>query len=1025
MKNKLKMVLALSASVLGITALTGCTKDDIADLQSQITALQDELNDLKAQIKALQDQMASEIKAVKDDYSAKIETINAKIAENQEKIAKLKEDLEAAKKELSEKHENDISDLKDYIDNKVATLEERISKDEAELASLKQKHDSDLATAKADYDAKIAALSDKTKEDLATAKKEMQDDYDRKIADLKSDYDKKLADLQADYDKKIADLESGLSDCSSSISELKTQHEKDKKALEEDYNGKLADLKSDYESKIQTLSDKAASDLATTKDEIKEEYDKKIAELKADYESKCATLESSISSCRSSIDELKAQEEKDKKALEDDYNGKISTLQSAYEAKASSIESEILALKGEISFLKDEMAEKIEKIQSDYNDKIDGLTTRVTSLENEDRSTLLRGHGVPLDTLGKDGDSYVDLDNWDYYVKENGSWSRSGNFKGNDAITYVPCIFKNYDGTKIYEFYYEKGSDIVYDGPTPEKPSETIDGYAVDWTFSGWDKPLTNIQAPTIFTAQFESLKDCTFKNYDGTILYKTSVNFGESVDYKGETPTKPDTVSGDQTLVWTFDGWDKSLDSIKEDTVFTAKFYAPNAIKCTFVNYDGTELYTAYCGNGDRAEYQGDKPTKPSVDDGNGTLTSYTFSGWDKSLKNITEDATFTAQYGENASYLCTFKNYDGTKLHESYVFKGGQAEYLGDTPERDQEADGTSITDYTFQNWDKTLSNISSPTVFTANYSVRTFTGHKVTFMDGDKTLYSHYFKDGTDASYPYEMAFSYDDTNVTLFLGWDKSIKNISEDIVTNAVTKTITRHQNGEYPQTKVADAKLTSEIKSDGTIDKQGYYAYEGDRYCYYDASFYKVEPIKWRFLENGDGTALMMSDVILNAHRYNGSYDGLKDGFYANNYKNSEIRSWLNSDFLDQAFYYDDSLIATTEVDNSVATTGYSSNPYVCENTNDKVFLPSYADLTNGNYGFTSYADRKCKATDYAEARGAYTTTDGHGYYWTRSPNYYDSRYVWYVPADGDLHYGNHVDSSVNGVRPSLSLKVS
>lgn len=54
---------------------------------------------------------------------------------------------------------------------------------------------------------------------------------------------------------------------------------------------------------------------------------------------------------------------------------------------------------------------------------------------------------------------------------------------GQDAITYVPAIFNNYDGTKIYEFYYEKGSDIVYDGPTPTRVGKDSSGNTLEYIY--------------------------------------------------------------------------------------------------------------------------------------------------------------------------------------------------------------------------------------------------------------------------------------------------------------------------------------------------------------------------------------------------------------------------------------------------------------------------------------------------------------------------------------------------------------
>lgn len=216
-----------------------------------------------------------------------------------------------------------------------------------------------------------------------------------------------------------------------------------------------------------------------------------------------------------------------------------------------------------------------------------------TGISGKDGNSLLTGDGAPSSSLGKDGDSYVDVSTWDYYTKADGKWTKAGNFKGNkgdkgdtgatgpkgdtglqgpkgdkgdtgakgdDAITYVPCIFKNYDGTTLYEFYYERGSDIVYDGPTPIKKEKDEEGKDIPWTFAGWDKSLENIQKPTIFTAKFECLYTCTFLNYDGSALYSAKVNRGEDVSYEGDTPLKPDTVDGETTIHWTFTGWDKDL---------------------------------------------------------------------------------------------------------------------------------------------------------------------------------------------------------------------------------------------------------------------------------------------------------------------------------------------------------------------------------------------------------------------------------------------------------------------------------
>ena len=55
-------------------------------------------------------------------------------------------------------------------------------------------------------------------------------------------------------------------------------------------------------------------------------------------------------------------------------------------------------------------------------------------------------------------------------------------------------------------------------------------------------------------------------------------------------------------------------------------------------------------------------------------------------------------------------------------------------------------------------------------------------------------------------------------------------------------------------------------------------------------------------------------------------------------------------------------------------------NKYVTNVTCDKVYLPSYQDFFNEEYGFdnnnTISKTRECKTTDYARARGTWSSLD-------------------------------------------------
>ncbi|MDY5298019.1 MAG: DUF6273 domain-containing protein [Candidatus Enteromonas sp.] len=512
--------------------------------------------------------------------------------------------------------------------------------------------------------------------------------------------------------------------------------------------------------------------------------------------------------------------------------------------------------------------------------------------------------------------------------------------KGQDGITYVPCIFNNYDGTKLWEFYFEKGTTVIYSGPIPTRPDEMDGLTSVKWTFAGWDKPLENIQKPTIFTAVYES----------------------------------------------------------------------SNVVKCTFNNYDGSLLGYSYCDIGGTATYDGDTPTKPDRDVAEGTIVRSDFSGWDVSLKNVTKETVFTAQFSETTYYLIKFLNYDGSLLKSKYVFSGGLVKYseANISPTRPCSAVGTTVTSYSFDKWDKTIENATAPATYTATYRQSgTFTGYRVDFLDSKGSqIYYDYFKRGTSAACPANLyPWYYDDQNVSMFVGWDQPLENISAPVQTKAKMMTLSRSQNGEWPQSKVEDSPTLKEIKN-RTPGKDGFVHYNGRRYSKVDSTWRLVEPIKWQTISSTASDVFVVSEKILAYRRWSERYVGKRNGVFDNNYKNSEIRSWLNSDFLYSAFG-DDSHIKTSMVDNSAMSTKYKNGNNICEceNTYDKIFLLSYeeaAAIGRQNLA-TSEGDESC-------------------YWWLRSPAN-GEQIASCVDEVGDWDSLGLIDS-VLGVRPALRFQI-
>ena len=273
------------------------------------------------------------------------------------------------------------------------------------------------------------------------------------------------------------------------------------------------------------------------------------------------------------------------------------------------------------------------------------------------------------------------------------------------------------------------------------------------------------------------------------------------------------------------------------------------------------------------------------------------------------------------------------------------------------------------------------------------------------------------------------------------------------IISADGKTITY---GLYPQLYVNDSTLISSLNSLTTQETNGWYLYDGDYYAKVSATpyesgyifdngtpitsgatyWFKCEPIVWNILSNNSGEYYIVSSVLLDAHYYNSLGYRTIDGqtVYPNNYKYSDIRTWLNEDFYNSAFALGNEYIQTTTVDNSASTTDSESNTFACDNTEDKVFLPSYQDYMNSSYGFSASTDscgtRYCKTTDWARARGAYYSTSSGSYqyissYWTRSPHSYIDGYAWIVDYDGALYGHSLVDDSCLSVRPAITIKIA
>ena len=294
--------------------------------------------------------------------------------------------------------------------------------------------------------------------------------------------------------------------------------------------------------------------------------------------------------------------------------------------------------------------------------------------------------------------------------------------------------------------------------------------------------------------------------------------------------------------------------------------------------------------------------------------------------------------------------------------------------------------------------------------------------------------------------------------------------------------------GQYPSRRLTDRKVLSELQA--AIDAEtitadpvtGYYTYKNSIYAkatadlyskpkdkegkknnaYYpryfedgalieegEEYFFIVEPIRW-FVLSGDPRlgeeTVLLAESALTARKF--KEDGTTitlDGqnIYGGNWAYSDIRAFLNDTFYAMAFKSGEAgFIQETDVDYSKATVNpqYKNKKWANGATcTDKVYLLSYADLTNKAYGWSTASKtedlrRVAKTTDYSKTVGAYSCLNVKEANNSMSKDEYDFT-VWWLRSTSDfaeraaivLGPGSigsvSVEAAYVGVRPAITVK--
>ena len=264
------------------------------------------------------------------------------------------------------------------------------------------------------------------------------------------------------------------------------------------------------------------------------------------------------------------------------------------------------------------------------------------------------------------------------------------------------------DGAETEETY-EYGVTPEFKGETPTKAADAQYSY----TFTGWNPAVVPVTGEATYTAVFVpnvNSYEVTWVDEDGTtVLYTETVAYGETPEYKGETPVK----TADDQYTYTFAGWTPEPSAVVGKITYTAAYTATvNKYTVKFVNFDGTELQSSEVAYGETPAYNGETPVKEADDQ-----FTYTFAGWTPDIAAVTGEATYTALFTEEAipvqTYTVTWIVEGETVKTETATVGETEPTFEG-TPEKAADAEYT----YTFEKWEKTTDaegNVTYTAVFT----------------------------------------------------------------------------------------------------------------------------------------------------------------------------------------------------------------------------------------------------------------------------------------------------------------------
>ena len=137
-----------------------------------------------------------------------------------------------------------------------------------------------------------------------------------------------------------------------------------------------------------------------------------------------------------------------------------------------------------------------------------------------------------------------------------------------------------------------------------------------------------------------------TFVDEDGITVLLAAREYAEGTAatsiVRPSTPTKTATAE----YTYEFSNWTPAIAAVTKDVTYKAVYTATkNSYAITFLNYDNSKLQSSLVAYGTLPEYTGATPIREAS-----AAYTYTFSGWEPTVVEVTGVATYTAVFSQEA---------------------------------------------------------------------------------------------------------------------------------------------------------------------------------------------------------------------------------------------------------------------------------------------------------------------------------------------------------------------------------------